>query len=205
MADTNELNQSDLEDDASEDNSPVKSQSPDLEAIVRNVLEGTLKNELDSRFSGLQSLQDKRLAQLARELKASNLTQDQQDAIMEQEQEKETEKALRIAELIKRRKAAPEAVDFLIESMEKADLDEQVEYIQSVLKARPAPNPVPAASKQEDEDEGEGEIPESNKNNAPSNRSVQLESGEEMNDELADAVLSQVQGRGQLSRFFGRH
>jgi hypothetical protein len=204
VADTNELNQSELEDDASESDSPVQPQSPDLEAIVRSVLGDTLKSELDSRFSGLQSIQDKRLAQLARELRASNLTQDQQEAIMEQEQEKETEKALRIAELIKRRKAAPEAVDFLIESMEKADLDEQVEYIQSVLNARTATQtPVPAAPKGA-EDEDEGEIPESTKNNPPSNRNVALESGEEMTEELADAVLSQVQGRGQLSRFFGR-
>lgn len=201
MADTNELNQSDEEGTSGEP--PATPQSPDLEAIVRSVLESSLKTELDSRFSGLQSLQDKRLAQLARELKSSNLTQDQQDEIMEQEQEKETAKALRIAELIKRRKAAPEAVDFLIESMEKADLDEQVEYIQSVLKARTAPSPVPAAPEGDTEDEGEGEIPESTRTNPPSSRSSQLESGEEMNDELADAVLSQVQGRGALGRFFG--
>lgn len=194
-----ELNQSDDEGDTS-GTPPVSPQSPDLEALVRSVLGDTLKSELDSRFSGLQSLQDKRLAQLAKELKTSNLTQDQQEAILEQEQEKDTAKALQIAELIKRRKTAPEAVDFLLESMEKDDLDDQIAFIQSTLKTRQSPAP---ASPKGDESDDEGEIPESNKNNPASQRSEALESGEEMNEELADQILDQV-GKGQFSRFFGR-
>lgn len=198
-----ELNQSDEEVDTS-GNTPVTPQSPDLEALVRSVLGDTLKSELDSRFSGLQSIQDKRLTQLAKELKASNLTQDQQDAILEQEQEKETSKALQIAELIKRRKSAPEAVDFLLESMEKDDLDDQIAFIQSTLRASTSTKTsVPASPTTGDEDDDEGQIPESTKNNPPSRRSA-LESDEDgMNEELADQILDQV-GKGQLSRFFNR-
>lgn len=204
MADTTELNQSDTEDDASGETPPVQSQQPDLEALVRKALETTLGPELDSRFSGLQSLQDKRLAKLAKELRATSLTPSEQEEVLEQETAKETDKALRIAELIKRRKTAPEAVDFLLETMEADDLDEQLALIQTRLKAQSAPaTPSPAAPKG-DEDDEEGEIPESNKNNPPSRRSEALESGDEMNDELADQILSQVQGRGQLGRFFGR-
>lgn len=195
-----ELNQSDDEGDTS-GTPPVSPQSPDLEALVRSVLGDTLKSELDSRFSGLQSLQDKRLAQLAKELKASNLTQDQQDAILEQEQEKDTAKALQIAELIKRRKTAPEAVDFLLESMEKDDLDDQIAFIQSTLKTRQSPAPASPATGDESDDEGE--IPQTNKTNPPSRRSEALESDEGMNEELADQILDQV-GKGQFSRFFGR-
>lgn len=203
MADTDtELNQSETDDDTS-GNTPVSPQSPDLEALVRSVLGDTLKSELDSRFSGLQSIQDKRLEKLAKELKSSNLTQDQQEAILEQEQEKETSKALQIAELIKRRKTAPEAVDFLLESMEKDDLDDQIAFIQSTLKSSSAPTSAPAAPSEGAEDDDEGQIPESNKNNPPSRRSSALESEEEMNEELADSILDQV-GKGQLSRFFNR-
>lgn len=201
MADTdNELNQSETEDDDTSGKPPVTPQSPDLEALVRSVLGDTLKTELDSRFSGLQSIQDKRLDKLARDLRASNLTQDQQDAILEQEQERDTAKALQIAELIKRRKTAPEAVDFLLESMEKDDLDDQIAFIQNQLKPKA---PAPAAPVKGDESDDEGEIPESNKNNPPSRRSEALESGEDMNDELADSILDQV-GKGQFGRFFRR-
>ena len=198
---TDELNQSEeTEADASVE-APVV-QTPDLEALVRDALEKTLKGELDTRFSGLQSIQDKRLRQIAKELKESNLTPGEQEAILEQEQEQDTAKALQIAELIKRRKTAPEAVDFLLESMDKADLDDQLEFIQSVLKGNAAPpaQPSPATG---DEAEEEGQIPETNKTNPASQRSAALESGEEMNDELADAILDQV-GRGGFKRLLGR-
>jgi hypothetical protein len=196
---TDELNQSE-ETEETPAETPVV-QTPDLEALVRDALEKTLKGELDTRFSGLQSIQDKRLRQIAKELKESNLTQGEQDAILEQEQEQDSQKALQIAELIKRRKTAPEAVEFLLESMDKADLDDQIEFIQSVLKPSQKPEtPAPTLSADSDE---EGEIPETNKTNPASQRNAALESGDEMNDELADAVLDQV-GKGQFSRFFRR-
>jgi hypothetical protein len=200
VSDHDNLDQPEGEESASA--SAPATAAPDLEAIVRKVFEDSLKPELDSRFSGLQSVQDKRLAKLAQELRSSSMTPDEQEAVLEQERSQEQEKALRIAELIKRRKTAPEAVDFLLESMEKADLDEQVEFIQSVLAAR-SQTPAPAAPATGDESDEEGQIPESNKNNPASNRSAQLESGEEMNEELADAILDQV-GKGQFGRFFGR-
>lgn len=201
MADTDtELNQSETEDTDTSGQPPVAPQSPDLEALVRSVLGDTLKTELDSRFSGLQSIQDRRLDKLARDLRKSNLTQDQQDAILEQEQERDTAKALQIAELIKRRKSAPEAVDFLLESMEKDDLDDQIAFIQGTLKPKA---PAPAAPAPGTESDDEGEIPESNKNNQASQRNAALESGEDMNEELADQILDQV-GKGQFGRFFGR-
>jgi hypothetical protein len=201
VADLDELNQSEDEEEDASGTPPVTTQQPDLEALVRKALQETLKPELDSRFSGLQSIQDKRLAQLAKDLRASSMTPAEQEEVLEQERSQETEKALRIAELIKRRKTAPEAVDFLLESMEKADLDEQVAFIQSVLKS--SSQAVPAAPSKGDESDDENEIPQSNKNNPPSNRNPQLESGEDMNEELADAILDQV-GKGQFSRFFGR-
>lgn len=197
---TDELNQSEESEDSPAETPEIK--TPDLEALVRDALEKTLKGELDTRFSGLQSIQDKRLAQIAKELRASNLTAGEQEAILEQEQEQDTAKALQIAELIKRRKTAPEAVDFLLESMDKADLDDQLEFIQSVLSARAAPPAQPSPTSG-DESEEEGQIPETNKTNPASQRSAALESGEEMNDELADAILSGV-GKGQFSRFFRR-
>lgn len=201
MSDLDDTQSAEEENDASDTPSPVQSQQPDLEALVRKALQETLKPELDSRFSGLQSLQDKRLSQLAKELRSSSMTPAEQEEVLEQERSQETEKALRVAELIKRRKVAPEAVDFLLESMEKADLDEQVAFIQSVLKA--SSQPAPAAPTKGDESDEENPIPESNKNNPPSRRNGALESGEDMNEELADAILENV-GKGQFSRFFGR-
>ena len=201
MSDLDETQPVEGEEEDASGTPPVTPQQPDLEALVRKALGESLKTELDSRFSGLQSLQDKRLAQLAKELRASSMTPAEQEEVLEQERSQETEKALRIAELIKRRKTAPEAVDFLLESMEKADLDEQVAFIQSVLKA--SSQAAPAAPVKGDESDEENQMPESNKNNAPSNRNEQLESGEDMNEELADAILNQV-GKGQFGRFFGR-
>lgn len=193
------------EDGDSASNTPAKTE-PDLEALVRSVLGDTIKSELDSRFSGLQSMQDKRLAQLAKELKASSLTEEQQESLIEQEQAQDTAKALQIAELIKRRKTAPEAVDFLLESMDKSDLDEQLSYIQSVLgtKARQSvESAVENASPKGGEAAGTADVPDQDKNNPRSSRSISMESDDEMNEELADSVLNQV-GRGQFGRFFGR-
>lgn len=196
-------------DDESASDTPAQSQTPDLEALIRSVLGDTLKGELDSRFSGLQSMQDKRLAKLAQELRSSGMSQEEQEDAMEQEQAQETAKALQIAELIKRRKKTPEAVDFMLESMDKSDLDEQLDYIQSVLGSKAAASVAKAvadavpSSDGETGDQHDAPVPDSDKNNPRSSRSSDPTEGEGMNMELADTILDKV-GRGQFGRFLSR-
>lgn len=193
--------------DGSASDKPAQSSGSDLEAQIREILGSTLKSELDSRFSGLQSMQDKRLAALAKELRSTSLSREEQEEVLEREQAQETAKALQIAELIKRRKNAPEAVDFLLESMEFGDLDEQIQFIQSRLGSKAAAQ-VAQAVADADPASTEGAtktapVPETDHNNPASRRSPAPASGSEMDDELADKILSNV-GRGQFRRLLGR-
>lgn len=207
MADPQDVLEQPSDSEDTSEESPVEQNSPDLEALIRSVLGSTLKSEFDLRFSGLQSSQDKRFAALAKELKSSSLTEEEQEDYLEREQAQETAKALQIAELIKRRKTTPEAVDFLLESMDKPDLDEQLSFIQSVLGSKAAGQIAAAVASATTPDKGDGAaptdnpIPDSDKNNPVSQRSNAPEG--DMDMELADAVLDQV-GRGQISRFFRR-
>lgn len=182
---------------------PVTPEAPDLEAIVRAVIEKTVPEALNSRISGLQSSMDKRFSTLAKELKNAGLSEDDQQQILAEEQNKETQRAVQLAELIKRRKQFPEAVEFMIDNMDRSDLDDQLSFIQQTLKPSQAASPAPAAPSSGSAP-NDAPVPDVDKNNPASSRSPVLESGEEMNEELADAILSQVSGRGQLSRLLGR-
>ena len=190
------------EGDASGNTPPVQPATPDLEALVRGVIEQELGSKFDARIAGLQSVMDRNMAKLARDLRKSGLSPEEQQEALAQEESQETTKALRLAELIKRRKQAPEAVDFFIEMMEQEDLDGQLAYIQQQMK------PVKPEAKQDIAPPVSGgapanaPVPDVDKNNPASKRSIAFESGDDMNDEMADALLDSV-GPGQFKRLVG--
>ena len=196
----NELNQSESDGGTSEQ--PAGGDTQDLEKAVREILTGLL----DTRFSGFQSMIDRKLGTLRQELQTVGLTQEQQEELLEKEQTSSQERALQIAELIKRRKAAPEAVDFFIEVMDKPSVDDQIEFIQSVLGPKAAKQVTDAIQSATPESGGatSPEVPDVDKNNpaAPrKNEPVGLSEG--MTEELADKILDQIPAR-TFSSFFKR-
>lgn len=204
MPDLDELDQPvDEQPSASEKPAPA---TPDLEAIVRKVIEDSIGESLNKRISGLQSTMDKRLVKAIEEMKRANLSPEEQQAAVDQMESQDVTRALQVAELIKRRKQFPDAVDFMLESMDQDDLDSQLSFIQERFGAKAAAQVAKALDSAKPEDGGaptDAPVPDVDKNNPASKRNPALESGEDMNDELADEVLNRV-GRGQWSRFFGR-
>lgn len=168
----------------------------DLEAIVQKAVTAALAG-VDARFSGFQSLMDKKLATLTRQLKTPGDSGDPEGQ-PDDEEVSELEELRRTVALYEFAEKYPKEVALFKSVMGKGSLEEQLQAI-SAFTAAMTP---PAADSNPDADGSEGgdePAPEVDGNN-PARPKLTL-TGAIDSDEKADLILASTAGqRGFLHR-----
>jgi hypothetical protein len=164
-------------------------------------LKAAMSAEFDNRFSGFQSLLDRRTSELRKELddlKTADLTPEEQEQVRSREANERLARLERENEILRMRKDYPEEVDLLEEFFKKSSLDDQLALLANFRKAKEeAATPEGGADNQ----------PTPVDKNSPPRRgelTVSDIGDGKMNSELADKVLEQVgQEKGFLRRLRG--
>lgn len=178
---------------------PSGTDNAGLEAIVQKAVTAALAG-VDSRFSGFQSLMDKKLATLSRQLKTSDGSDDPEGQL-DDESESELETLKRELALYQFAEQYPNEVKLFKAVMGQGSLEEQLQAIRSFTATAEG-----AATPASDEPAGDGEAdepaPEVDGNN-PARPKISLK-GAIDSEEKADLILGQFAGRkGALHRLMG--
>lgn len=183
-----------------EQNEGVDQPSEETPALDLNAITTALSAEFDKRFSGIQSLLDRRTsewqAQLE-ELKTVNLTPEEREQLQASEAQKKLAQLERENQLLKMRKNFPEEVDLLEQFLSADSLESQLDVLSKFRKAQA-------------EAEAQGAEPKEqptpvDMNNPPRKQEVSLaDLGDKMTNELADKILKQGGSeKGLLRRLRG--
>jgi hypothetical protein len=183
---------------------PAAQPSANVDAGVEAVLD-RLGKTLDERFSGFQSLVDRKIGGLnsqLSELKAQYLTPEER-AAQEQESEKKEIESLRMEnQLFRLRQDHPDAVDLIIGAMGTQSLEDQIAFIESKM-GKKAIAQVEAAV-EADASTG-GEVDQNNPGRKPKMGAATAAFTEIDSEEAADAILnSQPKGALAALRRIGR-
>jgi hypothetical protein len=194
MADTTDLGQPNTETASAE--TPAETSTFDPKAFQEG-----LASEFEKRFRGIQSLTDRQLGELKNtieELRAANLTPEEQEQLEVKQARDRTSVLERENALLKMRKQYPEEVDFLEAFFGAKSLDEQLTALSGFRK-------TPAAAAAEEPAPRSTSTPVSG-NNAPRRATPTMSDagGSRMTDELADQILNAGNEPGILKRLFGR-
>lgn len=187
-------------DDGASDQPAETSQAPDLEAIVTRVA-AALDGKLDKRFQGFQSVIDKKIGTLQRELQAASLSPEEREQFDAQTTEAETDALRRQVALFELAEQFPKAAPLMRQIMSADSLDAQLALIEQSFGAGAAAQAAQAAASAEaPASPAETVVPEVDRNN-PS-RTVEQGlasalSADEMTDAAADAILGSL-GKGGL-------
>jgi len=166
-----------------------------IEAAVNQALEKALASTFDKRFSGLATLIDTKIKPLATELaqlKTAGLTPEEQEQLEASAAQQEIERLRAENQILSLRKNHPDAVDFFMEAMGQASLEDQIAFIESRL-GKAAATAVQEAV-EEAVAEGSPAVPVTDPNNPPRKQKplgneTAVASGQ-MSDAIADALLA---------------
>jgi hypothetical protein len=166
--------------------------APDLEAIVQRIV-----GENDKRFQGFQSMIDRKLGDVSRQfeakLKTVGLPQEEREQLEAESEAEEVQRLLRENTLLKLRQDKPDAVDFFMKVMSADTLEDQLAVIEETLGAKAAAQVEQAV---EDAQQGTTDTtatPEIDTHNPARTKGASIAGalqGQEMTDELAEAVLA---------------
>lgn len=169
-------------------------------ADLETKLMAALRGELDTRFSGFQSLIDKKVTPLASELaelKTAGMSPEEREQLEEDAARQRMDAVLRENELLKLRQTSPDEVDFLM-ALEKAEsFEDQLELVRERFGAKAAQKVEAAVEAAEN-----SPTPAVDQNNPPRDAKQGIGAaldGGEMNDDIADALLSAASGRSLAS------
>lgn len=188
--------------DQSTEGTDTSSQEPvsngggvDLEALM-----ASFRGELDQRFSGFQSLIDKKVSPLASqldELKTARLSPEEREQLEEDAAQQRMEKLQRENELLKLRQSDPDAVDFLMALDGAESFEDQLDLVKQRFGAKAAKQVQEAV-----EEAAQEATPAVDQNNPPRGTKAGIASaleGGEMNDQIADELLRAAAGRSMAS------
>lgn len=178
---------------------PTQGNKETAPSVDLSALQDALMAEFDKRFSGVQSLLDRRTSEFQsqlEELRTADLSPEDREEVLARKAQEEVERLKRENELLRLRKDFPEEVDLLSDFMEKSSLQEQLALLSGFRKAKA-------------EEQAQGEPPQGqptpvDKNNPPRRQEVSLaDMAGEMTNELADSILGQAKEKGLLRRLRG--
>lgn len=199
MAENDETLDQSTEDNGTSAGAP--SVTPDFQALIRAAF--------DERFSGLQSMNDKAISRLEkqiRDLKTAALTDEQQEQITDAERERDEARTRQMAELLRYRKTYPKAVDLWLELMESEDTETQLKVVETLF-AKPAPAQAPDPTP-DDKPAEDKPVHAVDRNQPQGQRGASVASalsGEEMTDDAANALFKEYgESKGFLSKIRSR-
>lgn len=188
-----ELDQS-AEDAGASAETPASSNAVDLDAVM-----AALGKKIDERFSGFQSLIDKKVSPLAsqlEELKTAGMSPEEREQLEEEAAKSRVSALERENQLLKLRTSEPDAVDFLMALESAESFEDQLALVKSKFGAGAAAQ-VEAAV-----EAAEGETtPAVDPNNParPSQQGIVAGLSGEMNEQIADALMEGAKGRSLAS------
>ena len=167
-----------------------------------NALIDKLNKSMDERFSGFQSLLDKKVSPIEatlEELKLSRMSPAEREEFIEDQVKEENARLKRQLAIFEKSKDHPEEVAFLTDFLKQDNLDAQLALLRNFKGNTPAPTPSEG-------DEGNEPEPEVNLNNPPRKQTPSLGnllSSGRMTKEAAQQLLSQNNERGALRKLRG--
>lgn len=185
-----ENDQSPVAPDASADTAPVSGGVPDLDSLSKSLVD-----QFDKRFSGFQSLVDRKIDGVNRavnELKTAGLSPEEREQFESGTRDEEMKRLITENAMLKLSKDQPEAVSLFSKIMEQESLEDQLAVIQEALGTKAADHVEQALA---DAGEPETQALGIDANNPPRTKSTGLGSyvdGQPMTAELADAILKGV-------------
>ena len=191
---------------AASDQPSTGAETPDLEAIVTSAVTAALE-ATDKRFRGFQSTIDKKLGELQDQFKTAALTPEQRVQLEEEEEAEMTQAERRELEIYRQREKFPKGVEVLTKLLRMGSLEEQLEFVEGLTPAQAQQVQAALAEGAEGTEPavpvaGEQPVPEVDRNNPARPVKPGLGAavdGGDMSDELADAIFSEVGGKGQLA------
>lgn len=183
-------------DDQSEEGTTASGQpggdaTPDLASIVQKAVTAALA-QTDERFSGFQSLIDKKFERLSKEFKTARLSPEEQAQLAEEGEEDDVEQMKRELELHRMRDKYPRGVARLLALSSSESLEDQLAFAEALE------DPKVAAQVEEAVADAAGDnapVPEVDPNNPSrplkSGAQSATASGKVDSDEVADAILAQ--------------
>jgi len=198
------LDQSGIEGGAS-DTPPATSAQPDLDAVIQSAVQAALKG-VDQRFSGFQSVIDRKIAEVSRsvgDLRKAALPPEELAAEDQTALAQEIEALRQRNAMLELRRDHPEAVDFLMDlfSEDKQSFEAQIAFIEDKFGPKAAAQ-VEAAV--EAAAEASNAAPAVDPNNPARKQDVALATAAAMarngnlTEEAAMAILNSA-GKGSLS------
>jgi hypothetical protein len=188
--------QSTEDTDASAEAPASPGSAVDLDAII-----AALDGKLNERFSGFQSLIDKRISPLAEqldELKTAGMSPEEREQLEDQATTDHYAKLERENAMLKLRSTNPDAVDFLMSLDQAESFEDQLGLIATKFGQKVADNVEAAA---QDEAEGEEATPAVDPNRSARSKApgIQAALDGQLTDASADALLQAASGRSLAS------
>lgn len=182
-----------------------------LEEALAAVPEGTenlnedklaeLRQEMNQRYSGFQSLLDKKMAEIVdtiSELKTARMSPEEREELEEVETKRELAKLKRENDILKMRTKYPEAVDTLMQVLDQQSLEKQLEILTALSKGKNS-GPTPS----EEPDVSPAPVDANNPPRKPEASLASLVKGGQMTKEQAAKILGASNEKGFLARLRG--